>query len=52
MSYHFDEGVMMADIKISGRKLSVTDAMRDRVEDKIGMLSKYLTSRPCRPTWC
>ena len=26
----------MADIKISGRKLSVTDAMRARVEEKIG----------------
>ncbi len=36
----------MADIKISGRKLSVTDAMRDRVEDKIGDALKVFDITP------
>ena len=36
----------MADIKISGRKLSVTDAMRARVEEKIGGALKVFDIQP------
>lgn len=36
----------MADIKISGRKISVTDAMRERVEDKIGGALKVFDIQP------
>ncbi len=36
----------MADIKISGRKISVTDAMRERVEDKIGGALKVFDIHP------
>jgi putative sigma-54 modulation protein len=36
----------MADIKISGRKLSVTDAMRERVEEKIGGALKVFDIKP------
>ena len=36
----------MADIKISGRKLSVTDAMRERVEEKIGDALKVFDIQP------
>ena len=36
----------MVAIKISGRKLSVTDAMRDRVEDKIGDALKVFDITP------
>ena len=36
----------MADIKISGRKLSVTDSMRERVEEKIGGALKVFDIQP------
>lgn len=36
----------MVDIKISGRKVSVSDALRDHVEVKVGEPSRYLTSSP------
>lgn len=36
----------MADIKISGRKVSVTDAMRERVEDKVGGALKVFDIHP------
>ena len=36
----------MADIKISGRKISVTDAMRARVEEKIGGALKVFDIQP------
>lgn len=36
----------MADIKISGRKVSVTDAMRERVEEKIGDALKVFDIQP------
>jgi len=36
----------MADIKISGRKVSVTDAMRERVEEKIGGALKVFDIHP------
>ena len=36
----------MAEIKISGRKLSVTDTMRERVEDKIGGALKVFDIKP------
>lgn len=36
----------MADIKISGRKLSVTDDMRERVEEKIGGALKVFDIQP------
>jgi putative sigma-54 modulation protein len=36
----------MVDIKISGRKVSVTDAMRDRVNEKIGESLKVFDIKP------
>ena len=36
----------MTDIKISGRKVSVTDAMRDRVNEKIGESLKVFDIKP------
>lgn len=36
----------MADIKISGRKVSVTDAMRERVLDKVGEALKVFDIQP------
>ena len=36
----------MADIKISGRKLSVTNSMRERVEEKIGGALKVFDIQP------
>lgn len=36
----------MVDIKISGRKVSVTDAMRDAVEEKIGSALKVFDIQP------
>lgn len=36
----------MVDIKISGRKVSVTDAMRDRVNEKIGDSLKVFDIKP------
>ncbi len=36
----------MADIKISGRKLSVTDEMRERVDEKIGNALKVFDIQP------
>ena len=36
----------MVDIKISGRKVSVSDALRDHVEVKVGGASRYLISSP------
>ena len=36
----------MVDIKISGRKVSVSDSMRDRVEEKIGEALRVFDVRP------
>lgn len=36
----------MADIKISGRKLNVTDSMREHVEDKVGSALKVFDIHP------
>ena len=40
-------GARMVDIKIPGRKVTVSDALRDRVNEKIGdALKVYSTSLP------
>ena len=36
----------MVDIKITGRKVSITDGMREHVTDKVGEALKYSTSAP------
>lgn len=36
----------MVDIKISGRKVTVSDALRDRVEDKVGSALKVFDIKP------
>ena len=36
----------MADIKISGRKLNVTDSMREHVEEKVGSALKVFDIHP------
>ena len=43
---HLTQEESMVDIKISGRKVSVSDGMRDRVTEKIGDALKVFDIQP------
>jgi putative sigma-54 modulation protein len=42
----YDEEAMMVDIKISGRRVAISDALREQVEDKIGGALKVFDIKP------